>query len=262
MRYLVLFCLFFVFSLPSFSQDLIILNSGDEIEAKVTEIGDKHIKYKKYNNLSGPNYTIKKVKVLMIRYENGTKDIFGSNQEEANTNQENRTLSSLSFNINLLGLLQFGPILQCESRISSKAVIVPYVRYAFLGLATHLAWTGFSENSSLSPTTIGFGTGIKGFKNEYGDTFYYAGFLDLNFAKANYEINTPFETEEKSTSLATVSNFGYRWRQEDGDYINLGILLGADFTIKDEERYVDTGELYQAYEGVTPFAMIEFSFSL
>ena len=55
--------------------DLIILKSGDEILAKVIEIGISEIKYKKCENLNGPLLVIKKSSVFMIKYPNGAKDI-------------------------------------------------------------------------------------------------------------------------------------------------------------------------------------------
>src|SRR5690554_3677196 len=59
-----------------YSQDIIELNNGEEIESKVTEVLSKEIKYKKFNNLDGPTYTINIGKVIMIRYENGEKELF------------------------------------------------------------------------------------------------------------------------------------------------------------------------------------------
>lgn len=69
------------FTLNSYSQDIIILKSGDEIKSKVLEINSSDIKYKKHDNQGGPTYTIEKVKVLMIRYENGNKDIFDETEK-------------------------------------------------------------------------------------------------------------------------------------------------------------------------------------
>ena len=58
------------------AQDIITLKSGDEIKAKVQEIGTDNVKYKKYDNLTGPTYTLLKTEIFMIKYENGEKDIF------------------------------------------------------------------------------------------------------------------------------------------------------------------------------------------
>ena len=58
------------------AQDVITKRNGDDIEAKVLEVLDSEIKYKKFNFLDGPTYTEKKSEILLIRYENGSKDIF------------------------------------------------------------------------------------------------------------------------------------------------------------------------------------------
>lgn len=64
-----------------FAQDLIILKNGDEIKSSVTEVGFDVIKYKKYENLAGPEYILEKSKVFMIKYVNGTKDVFNTVNE-------------------------------------------------------------------------------------------------------------------------------------------------------------------------------------
>lgn len=69
----------------AFAQDNIILRTGEEIKAKVQEIGLADIKYKKTDNPTGPLYTILKSDVFMIKYENGTKDVFAAYQPSAPT---------------------------------------------------------------------------------------------------------------------------------------------------------------------------------
>lgn len=56
--------------------DLIIKNDKTEVKAKVVEIQDVNVVYKKFENLQGPNYTIAKNQVFMIIYANGTKETF------------------------------------------------------------------------------------------------------------------------------------------------------------------------------------------
>jgi hypothetical protein len=58
------------------AQDIITLKNGDEIKAKVQEVGLSDVKYKKFDNLTGPTYTLLKTEIFMIKYENGEKDIF------------------------------------------------------------------------------------------------------------------------------------------------------------------------------------------
>jgi hypothetical protein len=58
------------------SQDIITLKTNEEIKAKVLEINDEEIKYKRFENLEGPQYTLKLSKVLKVRYENGFEEVF------------------------------------------------------------------------------------------------------------------------------------------------------------------------------------------
>jgi hypothetical protein len=52
------------------------MKTSEDIRAKVLEVTTSEIKYKKFDNTNGPTYTILKSEVTMVRYENGTKDIF------------------------------------------------------------------------------------------------------------------------------------------------------------------------------------------
>ena len=70
--------------------DLIILNNGEEIMSKVVLITREEIKYKKCDKLDGPSYPLKKSDVHMIRYPNGTQDIFTS----VNSTTDNTTSST------------------------------------------------------------------------------------------------------------------------------------------------------------------------
>lgn len=65
-------------SAVTFAQDVIVKKNAEEIEARVIRIGETSITYKKYTNLDGPEYVIPKKDVFMIKYENGTKEVFTS----------------------------------------------------------------------------------------------------------------------------------------------------------------------------------------
>ena len=82
-----------------YSQDLIINKNGDEIKAKVQEVGTIEIKYKKFENINGPIYTISKNEVFMIRYENGSKDVFNEIKKENEVKINNNTSKSISPNL-------------------------------------------------------------------------------------------------------------------------------------------------------------------
>jgi hypothetical protein len=69
----------------SFSEecDNIILKDGVEISAKVFEITPTLIKYRHCKNLDGPIISVYKSDVFMIKYKDGSKDVFKS--ESINT---------------------------------------------------------------------------------------------------------------------------------------------------------------------------------
>jgi len=73
------------------AQDIITKTNGDEIKAKVTEVGVSEIKYKKFENVSGPTYTIAKSDIFMIKYENGEKDMFGKSADASGVSGQTST---------------------------------------------------------------------------------------------------------------------------------------------------------------------------
>ena len=63
------------------AQDVILKTNGEEIQAKVQEVGSSEVKYKNFGNKSGPTYTLLKSEIFMITYEGGSKDVFGRGQQ-------------------------------------------------------------------------------------------------------------------------------------------------------------------------------------
>ena len=76
MRKLTLIFLAVFFVNLGYSQDRIITVKNDTIISKIIEVSTSEIKYRKYNNLNGPLYSILKSDVYMLMYENGTSEIF------------------------------------------------------------------------------------------------------------------------------------------------------------------------------------------
>lgn len=72
----ILVVVFIMLAMQSNSQDYIILKNGDEIKAKVLEINNTDIDYKKYSNINGPTYHLDKTDIFMIKYASGDKDVF------------------------------------------------------------------------------------------------------------------------------------------------------------------------------------------
>ncbi|WP_019948282.1 hypothetical protein [Hymenobacter aerophilus] len=60
------------------AQDVLTRQSGEEINVKVVEITPVSVTYRRTDNPDGPLITVRKLDVFMIRYANGTKEVFNS----------------------------------------------------------------------------------------------------------------------------------------------------------------------------------------
>ncbi|MBC7447518.1 MAG: hypothetical protein H7330_05610 [Hymenobacteraceae bacterium] len=56
--------------------DIIVKRNGDDIAAQIVEVTPDVIKYRRVDNPQGPLFTLYRAEVFMIRYANGTKDVF------------------------------------------------------------------------------------------------------------------------------------------------------------------------------------------
>ncbi len=56
------------------AQDTIYFMNSSAVCAKINEIGISEIKYNRFDNISGPNYTVSKTEIKKIRYSNGIID--------------------------------------------------------------------------------------------------------------------------------------------------------------------------------------------
>ena len=74
---LILFSFFLLTTVSTiYAQDIILKVNGDEIQAKIIEVDADEVKYKRFDNESGPVYSLPKSDIFMIKYENGEKDVF------------------------------------------------------------------------------------------------------------------------------------------------------------------------------------------
>jgi hypothetical protein len=107
MKKFTLFLAFAVIAITAINaQDVIYKRNGDEINAKVTEIGTDDVKYKKFDNQDGPTYTISKSELIMIRYENGDKDMFNDyeKRDDKVVKATSKNKSGIEYKKNAFGL--------------------------------------------------------------------------------------------------------------------------------------------------------------
>jgi hypothetical protein len=88
--------------------DLITLMNGEEILVKIVEIGTKDIRYKKCDNLNGPDYILPKTEVFMVKYPNGTKEVITPANAKSNVERKTPGLATAGLVMGIVGLIIAG----------------------------------------------------------------------------------------------------------------------------------------------------------
>ena len=78
MRTFLLFVLLALVSGATHAQDTLTKRNGDELLVKILEITPAEVKFRRADNLDGPIVSVWRSDVFMIRYANGTKEVFNS----------------------------------------------------------------------------------------------------------------------------------------------------------------------------------------
>jgi hypothetical protein len=69
-------------------QDIITKKDGSVIKAKITEVNEETLKYKKADNPDGPSYTITKTNIFSVTYANGQVEKFESTETEQSSEKK------------------------------------------------------------------------------------------------------------------------------------------------------------------------------
>lgn len=109
MKPLALLTIFLFLSTLLTAQDIIVKNDKTEIKAKVLEIQEAEIKYKRFDFLDGPVYSIPKQSVFIILYENGRRESFSTQDPVPRATSDTRTPVQPSSGASLSALVNEDP---------------------------------------------------------------------------------------------------------------------------------------------------------
>ena len=139
-----------VCSFTAKSQDVIIKNDKTEIKTKILEVRDDVIKYKKFDNQEGPTYSIKKSEVLMIMYQNGTKEIIEHKAVEPIVEPVQKAAPNLENNV------KHSNYTNNASRSSNNLPILKGENHLSLGLGLGSAIGSFGTSTKTPPLSISY----------------------------------------------------------------------------------------------------------
>jgi len=99
-----IFLLFLLLPKYFFAQDTITMRSGEVIQAKILEVNETEVKYKKYNYQDGPTFIVSKNRILMIKYADGSKDVFTETSAGASPAKNDSLYGSNILSINAFSI--------------------------------------------------------------------------------------------------------------------------------------------------------------
>ena len=207
----------------SFAQDMITKKTGEDIKAKVLEVSTTKIKYYKFDMPDGPIYTILKSDVLIIRYQNGTKDIFDdskqlSKKNDINKKIENKKIYPIKEEVNKK-TIKNDTLKNNESKI--KIVNNYKIKYGIKGGLNYANLTSGDSKAIIAYNIGGF--------LEYKFNKLFSFQPELQFSEQGFK--NIVELRENFYDPITAQTIIYIF-----DYINMPIL--AKFNINEEINFV------------------------
>lgn len=187
--------------------DTVFLKDGSVIKGKITSLSNESVTI---TTTTGQDLTIAMDKVSRIE-RGGTE---GSTASVAG----GEPLGALALEVNLLGLLQFGPYVRLHVRIGPELCLSPHVRVGYAGALNWIIWDGGG---------IAAGVSLLRFLPAAGANRFYIG----GFSEAGIDYEEDFV-------LVLGANAGHRWRLPNGSYWQAGIIAGASYDFWDEYLFV------------------------
>ena len=260
-----------ILSIPAFAQDLIILRNGSSIDAKVIEIDENSVRYKKQNNPDGPTYSVKKESVNEIRYKNGSKETLN----QANPTSPDKNPNSvwwtkaretkLGFWMDPLGLAQWGPMVGVVIRMGTNFDVKAHVRYYNREFPFNeiLYYNDYSDGYF----DQGFGFGLefnKLFATTHGN--WHAGFLaEIATMRINDSYELRFSIQDRYSKNS--DSYGYNYYNSEYNHIEQTLDIPASqyifaltggYTFRFHKRFfidfsVQTGVILQILDDVEPY---------
>jgi hypothetical protein len=191
----------------SVAADTVYLKDGSVIKGTIKSLSDASLTI---TTTAGQDLTIAMDKVTRIER--------GGTEGEALPEAGGEPLSPYALEVNLLGLLQFGPYVRLHIQIGPELFLSPHVRIGYVGALNYVFWEGGG---------IAAGVSLLRFLPAAGANRFYIG----GFSEAGIDYEEDFV-------LVLGANAGYRWRLAGGSYWQAGFIAGASYDFWDDYLFV------------------------
>lgn len=257
MKKLLLLSLVLVTCCASQAQDTLFDKKNYSIIAKVIEVTQNDIRYKKFDNLNGPTYIVPKEEISFIKYANGSTEEFSTYRRRFDPKARSNKLNGRPIHVlpsnngtHLIssGLLIFGsPNAEYDylNNMNRAAVFASYIHYEKQFVegriaATVMPFIGWNRKA------YGAALGLKSYPKNHGTTQFHIGpQINLSvqdYAQTRYNNSYQYrETLEYQTLITSlVVNFGFNVNVSPNwvitnDFSFGGVLGNSKY--KDNESY-------------------------
>lgn len=183
-------------------------------------------------------------------------------QKRVNSDSE-FPISKFSLSLSPLGFLQFGPWVNAEFGLSDNLVLNTHLRFPSLGVLAYIAHEVEPGDDSMSGLAIGGGPIL--FLSTKQHKPYVGLLMEYDATSKKYNIGESWEQFEKDNIFVFMISGGYRFRFNNGFYLNTGALLGAAYSSWNTE-YVDqsyyTADRYDSGTSIIPFGMLDLTIGI
>lgn len=136
-----------------------------------------------------------------------------------------------------LGLIEYGPAISLELRIFQNTFITPHFRYYYGGLLYHARYTDFWKSSDVRviPASMGLGVSIKSLLGNIQSPgrFYWGGYFEYGFGGYDEKDAGAFGDQlNREADIMVGGTFGHKWLFKSRRSLNLGGVAGVAYPTK------------------------------
>ncbi len=217
----------------SYAQDMIYTRAGSTYQAKIKSVGGGFVVYKKWDNQTGPDYTLAIEDVMKIKYENGNEEQFVTEGSPASSiapagfrNGNTSPMPGLGKTIYSLSPMQFtengvGLSIAYEKILDKEGVVAFY-----MPLAATFNLNSSADNKEHQDAMFYLMPGIKFYPtSQYGKTKYAIGPSMI------------FGLGQKTTVSTNYSQSSVTYDYLTRDKVMLGILVNNSVNINATQHF-------------------------
>lgn len=202
-----------------------MMRNNGKLIAKVLEISSTEVKYKRFDNLDGPNYVINKTEVSSITYSNGLKDVFEATK--INSNADNIFINPIPPKGSEKRETKIGDYIKFNAQagaiIHNKYCNKPRDDHPYTGHTIDESYSGFKKNNLTNNLNLGINF-------LFGKSQFVKHIIGINYLRSKGEFDYEYSSisHTLNTNMYSSRQLHFHYKST-VDYIN--VISGIRFTI-------------------------------